>query len=254
MPVTKTDTTSASLTHAELELLEPGKTPGVPGAPIGAIQFQMNPKELTMAKSASWKTEKQKKASSAPPATYQGPEAQKLSVEMFFDDTAGGSGDSVVQRVEKLFQACAPTKDSKRSDKPSAPWVRFKWGVLSGFVGYIKSVSAKYTLFSPTGTPLRAVCTVALEEIAEEPGKQNPTSGGLRPRRVHTIREGDTLAAIAYREYGSAAMWRVLAEVNGIDDPMRLAPGRPVFLPSADELSQPASVDVARREVAHAGR
>ncbi|SFR69263.1 LysM domain-containing protein [Agromyces sp. CF514] len=254
MPVTKTDTTSASLTHAVLELLEPGKTPGVPGGPIGSIQFQMNPKELTMAKSASWKTEKQKKASSAPPATYQGPEAQKLSVEMFFDDTAGGSGDSVVQRVEKLFQACAPTKDSKRGDKPSAPWVRFKWGVLSGFVGYIKSVSAKYTLFSPTGTPLRAVCTVALEEIAEEPGKQNPTSGGLRPRRVHTIREGDTLAAIAYREYGSAAMWRVLADVNGIDDPMRLAPGRAVFLPAADELSQPASVDVARREVAHAGR
>ncbi|ANJ25709.1 LysM peptidoglycan-binding domain-containing protein [Agromyces aureus] len=254
MPVTKTDTTSASLTHAVLELLEPGKTPGVPGGPIGSIEFQMNPKELTMAKSASWKTEKQKKASSAPPATYQGPEAQKLSVEMFFDDTQGSGGDSVVQRVEKLFQACAPTKDSKRSDTPSAPWVRFKWGVLSGFVGYIKSVSAKYTLFSPTGTPLRAVCAVALEEIAEEPGKQNPTSGGLRPRRVHTLKEGDTLAGIAYREYGSAAMWRVLADVNGIDDPMRLVPGRPVFLPAADELVRPATLVVVRKEVANAGR
>ena len=250
MPVTKTEAASETLTHAELELREPGKTPGVPGAPIGTIAFQLNPKELTMTKTASWKSEKQKKATSAPPATYQGPEAQKLSVEMFFDDTRGGGGDTVVTRVEKLFSACVPTKDSQRGDTPSAPWVQFTWGVLVGFVGYIKSVSAKYTLFSPSGTPLRAVCTVALEEIAEEPGKQNPTSGGLRPRRVHTIREGDTLAAIAYREYGNAALWRQVADVNGIDDPMRLVPGRSVFLPAAEELSGPAKRDVVRQEVA----
>jgi nucleoid-associated protein YgaU len=250
MPVTKTDTSSESLSHAEIELLQPGKTPGVPGAPIGSIAFQLNPRELTMTKSASWKSEKQKKASSAPPATYQGPEAQKLSVEMFFDDTRGGGGDSVVTRVEKLFSACAPTRESQQTEQPSAPWVRFKWGVLAGFVGYIKSVSAKYTLFSPTGTPLRAVCTVALEEIAEEPGKQNPTSGGLRPRRLHTIREGDSLAAIAYREYGNPALWRQVAEVNGIDDPMRLRPGRSVFLPAAEELAAPAVREVVRAEVA----
>lgn len=250
MPVTKTDTSSESLAHAEIELLQPGKTPGVPGAPIGTIAFQLNPKELTMTKSASWKAEKQKKAASAPPATYQGPDAQKLSVEMFFDDTRGGGGDSVVARVEKLFSACVPTDESRQGERPSPPWVRFKWGVLAGFVGYIKSVSAKYTLFSPTGTPLRAVCTVALEEIAAEPGKQNPTSGGLRPRRVHTIREGDTLAAIAYREYGNPALWRQIAEVNGIDDPMRLAPGRPVFLPAAEELAGQQARDVVRAEVA----
>ncbi|QEO14095.1 peptidase M23 [Agromyces intestinalis] len=250
MPVTKTDTSSASLTHASIELLEPGKTPGVPGPKIGSIEFQMNPKEITMSKSAGWKVEKQKKASSAPPATYQGPDPQKLSVELFLDDTRGGGGDTVVARVEKLFQACAPTKDSQRGDTPSPPWVRFTWGVLAGFVGYIKSVSAKYTLFSPTGTPLRAVCTVALEEIADAPAKQNPTSGGLKPRRVHVVHEGDTLAGIAYREYGNAALWRQVAEVNGIDDPIRLLPGRSVFLPSGDELAGPSGREAARAEVA----
>jgi len=249
MPETKTDNFGASLAHAEIELLQPGKTPGVPGAPIGSIAFQLNPKELTMTKTASWKPEKQKKASSAPPASYQGPEAQKLSVEMFFDDTQNAKGDSVVTRVEKLFSACVPTDESRQGEHPSPPWVRFKWGVLTGFVGYVKSVSAKYTLFSSTGTPLRAVCTVVLDEIAAEPGKQNPSSGGLRPRRVHTVREGDTLAAIAYREYGNPAMWRQVAEVNGIDDPMRLIRGRSVFLPAANELTERPLRAAVRAEV-----
>ncbi len=250
MPETKTDTSAVGLARAELELLQPGKSPAVPGAPIGSITFQLNPKELTMTKTASWKPEKQKKAASAPPASYQGPEAQKLSVEMFFDDTQGEKGDSVVTRVERLFSACVPTDESRKGEQPSPPWVRFKWGVLTGFVGYIKSVSAKYTLFSSTGTPLRAVCTVALEELAADPGKQNPTSGGLRPRRVHTVREGDTLAAIAYREYGNPALWRQVAEVNGIDDPMRLVRGTSVFLPTAGELTERPMRAAVRAEVA----
>ena len=250
MPETKTDNFGASLARAEIELLEPGKAAGAPGAPLGSISFQLNPKELVLTKTASWKPEKQKKASSAPPVSYQGPEAQKLSVEMFFDDTRGEAGDSVVTRVERLFSACVPTDDSRQGDRPSPPWVRFKWGVLAGFVGYVKSVSVKYTLFSSDGTPLRAVCTVALEEIAAEPGKQNPTSGGLRPRRVHTVREGDTLAAIAYREYGNPAMWRQVAEVNGIDDPMRLERGRSVFLPTATEMTEGPMRDAVRDEVA----
>ena len=124
--------------------------------------------------------------------------------------------------------------------------------MLTGFVGYIKSVSAKYTLFSPDGTPLRAVCTVALEELANEPKKQNPTSGGLQPRHAHTLREGDSLAAIAYREYGNPAHWRALAEVNGIDDPLRLRPGHVVLIPTLDELANADGREIARKEVARA--
>ncbi|MGW7310516.1 peptidase M23, partial [Streptomyces sp. NPDC054835] len=41
-------------------------------------------------------------------------------------------------------------------------------------------------------------------------------------------------------EYGDATRWRVIAEANGIDDPMRLSPGTELLLPSAAEL--PAAV------------
>jgi nucleoid-associated protein YgaU len=248
MPLTHTADTR-KLTPAKIELLEPGQAAGRPGPLIKEIAFQLNPKELTMAKTAKWETKNQKKASSAPPASYQGPEPQKLTVEMYFDASLARDA-SVVQQVEDLFKATAPTEKSKGTKTPSPPWVRFMWGGLSGFVGYITSVSAKYTLFAPSGMPIRAVCTVAMTELAAEQGRQNPTSGGLQPRRLHVVREGDSLAGIAYREYGRSALWRALADVNGIDDPMRLRPGRSILLPVAEEFDQPRAP--IRREVARA--
>ena len=47
---------------------------------------------------------------------------------------------------------------------------------------------------------------------------------------------GDSLASIAYREYGAPAYWRALAEANGIDDPLRLRPGTRLLVPPAEEV------------------
>ncbi|MFH8249709.1 peptidase M23 [Microbacterium sp. B2969] len=252
MEMTGTSSSSAKLIHAQLELFEPGPEPGKPGGPRGTIEFHFNPKELTVTKAAKWESENQKKAGSAPPANFTTPEPQKLTLEMFFDATRSDSKKSVVPDVEKLFETVVPTPTSIGQKRPSPPWVKFTWGPLSSFLGYVRSVAAKYTLFGSDGSPLRAVCTVSLEELPKEKGKQNPTSGGLQPRAVHTMREGDSLAVLAYREYGNAALWRPLADVNGIDDPMRVRPGRTIFLPIADELADAHARDIARREVANA--
>jgi hypothetical protein len=50
------------------------------------------------------------------------------------------------------------------------------------------------------------------------------------------VLESDTLAHLSYRTYQSAKHWRDIAEHNGIDDPMRVAKGRKVLLPSPAEL------------------
>ena len=67
--------------------------------------------------------------------------------------------------------------------------------------------------------------------------------------------EGDTLAGIAYREYGDPSLWRAVAAANGIDDPMHLRPGSSVLLPAVDELTSgtPANgwPDARRWSVAH---
>jgi nucleoid-associated protein YgaU len=53
--------------------------------------------------------------------------------------------------------------------------------------------------------------------------------------RTHTVVEGDSLQSIAYAEYGNPGLWRAVAEVNGIDDPMRPPTGASLLLPSPEE-------------------
>jgi nucleoid-associated protein YgaU len=47
---------------------------------------------------------------------------------------------------------------------------------------------------------------------------------------------GDSLASLAYAEYGDPTLWRYLASFNRIDDPLRIPQGSVVLLPSAAEL------------------
>ena len=66
--------------------------------------------------------------------------------------------------------------------------------------------------------------------------RQNPTSGSYAVRKVHRTIAGDTLAGIAYAEYGDPTQWRPLAAYNGIDDPQRIRPGVTLLLPAPEEL------------------
>lgn len=227
------------LKRARLRLYDPkpggGNGQKALGAERGSIDFHFNPKELSLTKSAKWERKPARGASQAGPAEFTGADPCKLSVEMFFDEAERRDG-SVVTAVEQLLACCVPTKDSLGKKKASPPLVVFLWGPIVGFPAFVTQVSAKYTLFSFDGTPLRATCTVALEELAGETPGQNPTSGSLAVRRHHTVIDGDSLASVAYREYGDPGLWRALAAYNGIDDPLRLRPGASLLVPAAEDL------------------
>ena len=45
------------------------------------------------------------------------------------------------------------------------------------------------------------------------------------------LREGETLSSLSAREYNDCRKWRVIADVNNIDDPENLAAGTIVELP-----------------------
>ncbi len=214
---------------------KPAKGGYEPGAKKEDIEFQFNPKEVTIAKSAKWEHKPAKGSKSAPPPEFTGSDPCKLTVEMFFDATGTKNG-SVLEVVEKLFNCCVPTEQSAGQKKPTPPLVVMHWGSISTFPAVITSVSAKYTLFRSDGTPIRAVCSVSMEEMPGAPPRQNPTSGSDSIRRVHRTVIGDSLASIAYDEYGDPNHWRPLAAFNGIDDPLRLPSGRTILLPSLEEL------------------
>ena len=223
---------------AALKLYE--AKPTKDGCELGALRttlpFQFNPKELTIAKAAKWERKPTRGSKKAGPPQFTGADPCKLTVELFFDASDKHDG-SVVEAVEALLGCCMPTDESHGKKKDYPPLVVFQWGKITGFTAFITTVSAKYTVFSSDGTPIRATCSVAMEEMPSAPAGQNPTSGALAARRSHRLVDGDSLASIAYREYNDAAMWRQLAAYNDIDDPRRLRPGTILLLPALDELT-----------------
>jgi len=62
-------------------------------------------------------------------------------------------------------------------------------------------------------------------------GPQNPTSGTPRPHRVHRVQPGETLDRIAAAHLGDATSWRVIAQANGIEDPLAVKPGTLLAIP-----------------------
>jgi nucleoid-associated protein YgaU len=228
-----------SMAHAMLNLYnaKPASAGGAQlASPRDPIKFQFNPKELSIQKSAKWERKPARNAKKASAPEFTGADPCKLTLEMFFDasDTELGS---VVEPVEALFRCCVPTQASQQNQKAVPPLVQLSWGTITSFPGFITSVQAKYTLFAPDGTPIRATCSVSIEEMPGDPRWQNPTSGALSAQAVHTVIAGDSLASIAFQEYDDPAMWRPLAEVNNIDDPIRLPVGMTLIVPAAHELA-----------------
>jgi hypothetical protein len=122
------------------------------------------------------------------------------------------------------------------------PTLTFQWGPpMLGFMYSVQlsTLTIDYERFDPTGIPIRAKLQMTLQEMASPLGTfpTNPTSGGQPGRRTHVMAEGETLASIAQFYYKRPGLWRRIAEVNGIDDPRRVRPGRSVYLPNANELT-----------------
>jgi nucleoid-associated protein YgaU len=231
--------TQTSRARAVLTIMEPPATVGGrPGGEMATVKLQFNPEKLSMSKSVSWRRTPARMASQASLPEFVGSGPRTLSLEVFLDATATHD-KSVEKNVEQLMLACVPTPKSIAANKPASPWVRFGWGTATStsFDGVLTTFSVSYPLFDVDGTPLRATCSLTIEEAGVDTPGQNPTSGSLAARSTHTVVAGDSLPLLAWREYGDPTAWRAIAEANEIDDPMILPPGAELLLPGLDDLA-----------------
>ena len=67
--------------------------------------------------------------------------------------------------------------------------------------------------------------------IGTDLAQHNPRIGSVRCPYT-----GETLATVAFKELNDAGLWRAIAEENRVDDPLRLAPGTELLLPTLDEV------------------
>ncbi len=193
-----------------------------------------NPKDFSVTKANSWEAKAAPGQSAAKP-TFGGGQPRELSLQLLFDATLLTPPMSVKDVSIKLFDAMKASKnEGGAKNKSRPPALTFRWGAFA-FQGVAKSLTVQFQLFRENGEPIRADVKLALVQWdVEGTLGQNPTtrsSGALGTRLVH---DGDSLASIAYAVYGDATQWRVIAEANGIDDPLSLRSGRALSLPSLD--------------------
>lgn len=223
------------LEKAYLTLLQPSTSGGkASGGTQSQVVFQFNPKEYSIQKTASWESKPARSAEQTAVPDFKGAEPASMTLEVFLDATDSGASD-ITKDIETLMSCCGPLKETVDKNTPSPPFVLFGWGKTAAFTAFVKQVSVRYSMFKPDGAPLRATVSLTLQEIPSDKSRQNPTSGGVAARRAYTVVTGDSLPSVSFREYGKPGLWRALAEVNAIDDPMRLPAGTRLLVPPPDE-------------------
>ena len=202
------------------------------------INCLFNPAQLTLTKSNHWVADLVPGRAS-PNLYFTGGLGGALSTSLTLDTTTDGS--AVTVHTGKLLKLMAVDEKLPGYDNATKrgrpPWVKFHWGDFHSFAGVIVDLHIDFTYFSADGTPLRAIAALVLRQYSEEGdfGPQNPTSGTPEPERLHRVRTGETLDRIAATYYGHSGHWRVVAATNGIEDPLRLAPGTVLTIPRIEK-------------------
>ncbi|MGI9148112.1 MAG: CIS tube protein [Chloroflexota bacterium] len=196
----------------------------------GHIECMFNPKEYSIAKKNNWNAGKST-GTNIPKQQFGGGQPATLTMQLFFDTYVGsqGSRDVRTEYTQKIWHLAEVDDDlsDNTTTRGRPPKVRFQWGPAWSFEAVITSITQKFTLFSSDGTPVRATLDVTFQQVVDEGHHppQNPTSGGIGGERQWTVKDGDSLASIAYEVYGDSSRWRAVAEVNRLTRVRDLRPG-----------------------------
>jgi nucleoid-associated protein YgaU len=199
------------------------------------IPVQFNPPEYTIGKAAQF-AEIAIFGIDAPILQFVRGQTRTLALELFFDTTRIGASEQKALDVRRMTEPVVQLgRIQPKTHAP--PRITFIWGRGLSFRAVVDNVQQKFTLFNPVGIPLRATLSVSFKEyktLEEQLQELNLQSADHSKMRV--VRRRDTLARIAFEEYGDASMWRLIADENRqqLTDLRRLQPGMQLRIPAAD--------------------
>jgi len=197
---------------------------------------------------------------------YTGGGTTELNLDLLFDVSVSGSTiatEDVRDLTAPLWALAENVPVEDGYGRP--PLARFIWGKSWNIPGVIAEVAERLEWFTPEGIPRRSWLRMRMLRVAESQSRpqasrhSNPpiapatavgSPAGASPAaavrgaaaaeggRVYEVvgesSEGgssEPLYNIASRHGRSTSWWRVIAEQNGIDDPLRIAPGTQLRIP-----------------------
>jgi hypothetical protein len=196
-----------------------------------------NPETISVGRRNNWAADPMP-GKGVPKLRYTGADSGWMRLDLIFDTT--NDGTPVTKYTAKILGLMEVDKNLPGSNESTnnarPPTVTFHWGDLHSFKSVVRDLAVTFTYFSSSGVPLRAQMRLELRQYDESLafGPQNPTSGTPQPHRVHRVQPGETLDRISARYYGDSTRWRMLAQTNGIEDPLAIRPGSLLSVPRLD--------------------
>jgi nucleoid-associated protein YgaU len=210
----------------------PGSKVEFPGETIVAM---FNPNKLTLSRSVPWPDQQAAKRDT-PEVQFTGGIPATLSLDLLFDTYDTPEPEAAKKSVRKVYtdklMHLTTVETHGKSHRP--PVCRLQWGEQSIFFqGVLQQIQIQFTMFTTKGTPVRATASCTFKQWlpnSEDLQKQDLMSSDVA--KVWVVKRGQSLATIASAEYGDPRAWRIIADANGIDNPLGLAPGTRLLLPA----------------------
>jgi Contractile injection system tube protein/LysM domain len=212
---------------------------------LDTVDLRYNPTEIVLEKNVHI-AEIAIPGLTAPLQQFVRGEAETLKLELFFDTSDQGMGNTAVSVATLTDRIYALSRIVP--DQHAPPIVTFVWGSdfpgnelppelgnqrRNSFTGVVTNIRQTFTLWSSGGVPVRAKLSLSLREYAALQD-QLQALNLASPNKTHSyvLGRGDTLALVAANFYFDPTNWRPIARQNGIDDPRRLRPGAQLTIPS----------------------
>ncbi len=198
-----------------------------------AFEVMLNPSAYSHNLSINY-NKKKTLGQSGNESKFNAVEPEKVSFDMVIDGTGvvnlpiPGIGSPDVKTQVQQLQDIVYTYDGSKHEPNH---VRLLWGSLI-FFGRMESMSLDYTLFKPSGEPLRAkvkLSFVGAMSKEEESLKANRSSPDLT--HVVEVKAGDTLPLLCYRIYNDSAYYLDVARINHLVNFRNLKPGTKLHFP-----------------------
>ncbi len=203
------------------------------------IEVMFNPADysLQLNNKFDWKTVP---GTAMPVGQFVSGEAQVMTVNLFFD-TFLMTEDEISAKVSSPTRT--DLKDVRNftdmitklmlidSELHAPPICVFAWGSFQ-FKGIVEKAAQKFTMFLPSGIPVRAKLDVTFKEFRNltEQSQATPMNSSDRTKQ-RTLIEGDHLWTVAAKEYGDGGLWREIAKANNISNPRVVEPGKNIIIP-----------------------
>nr|WP_255719367.1 peptidoglycan-binding protein [Pelomonas sp. P8] len=199
------------------------------------FEAQINPAEFSHSFGVQYgKTKAQGSPGEEP--KFSSMDDERVSFSIVLDGTGvappvGGQPPDVKSQLAQLTKVVYEYMDIKSEP----PYVRVLWGTLI-FFGRLESLKSQYTLFKPSGDPLRAKVDMSFVGAMSKEEKSRVTSRISTSTRNVTMIEGDSIGSLCEDVYGDSSSFMKVARYNGLTDFRNIPPGTVLKFPPREQL------------------